>query len=69
MTKVNRVDSLSSELRDIKRRLHALETALGAVTTRAAASATTTATTTAAGSTAAAVERSSQPSEPEGDGT
>ena len=31
MTKVNRVDSLTSELRDIKRRLHALETALGAV--------------------------------------
>ena len=39
MTKVNRVDSLTAELRDIKRRLHALETALGAVATRAAAGA------------------------------
>jgi hypothetical protein len=37
MTRVNRVDSVASELRDIKRRLHALETALGAVTSRAAA--------------------------------
>jgi hypothetical protein len=30
MTRVNKVDSLASELREIKRRLHALETALGA---------------------------------------
>ncbi len=39
MTRVNKVDSLASELRDIKRRLHALETALGAVTAKAAAAA------------------------------
>ncbi|GIJ50318.1 hypothetical protein Val02_72040 [Virgisporangium aliadipatigenens] len=38
MSKVNRVDSLTAELRDIKRRLHALETALGAVAARAAQS-------------------------------
>lgn len=42
MSKVNRVDSLTAELRDIKRRLHALETALGAVAARAARSAATT---------------------------
>ena len=36
VSKVNRVDSLTAELRDIKRRLHALETALGAVAARAA---------------------------------
>jgi hypothetical protein len=40
VSKVNRVDSLTAELRDIKRRLHALETALGAVAARAAQSAT-----------------------------
>jgi len=34
------VDSLASELREIKRRLHALETALGVVTARATAAAT-----------------------------
>lgn len=39
MTRVNKVDSLASELRDIKRRLHALETALGAVTAKAVAAA------------------------------
>ncbi|GAA4708466.1 hypothetical protein [Phytohabitans rumicis] len=37
MTRVSRVDSIASELRDIKRRLHALETALGAVSARTAA--------------------------------
>jgi len=40
VTRVNRVDSLASELRDIKRRLHALETALGVVTAQATAAAT-----------------------------
>jgi hypothetical protein len=40
MTRVNRVDSLASELREIKRRLHALETALGVVTTKAVTTAT-----------------------------
>jgi hypothetical protein len=59
MTKVNRVDSLTSELRDIKRRLHALETALGAVpgrttaAARAAAAGATSAGATSAGATSA----------------
>ncbi len=49
MTRINRPDTLLTELRDIKRRLHALETAQRATTapavqTTAAASATATAT-------------------------
>ena len=44
MTRINRPDTLLTELRDIKRRLHALETAQRATTT---ASVPTTAAVTA----------------------
>jgi ribosomal protein L7/L12 len=48
MTRVNKVDSIATELREIKRRLHALETSIGVAAARAAA-------TAAAGAAAAAV--------------
>lgn len=39
MTRINRPDTLLTELRDIKRRLHALETAQRATTARTASTA------------------------------
>lgn len=41
MTRINRPDTLLTELRDIKRRLHALETAQRATTAQSAAVQTT----------------------------
>lgn len=41
MTRINRPDTLRTELRDIKRRLHALETAQRATTAQSAAVQTT----------------------------
>ena len=58
MTRINRPDTLLTELRDIKRRLHALETAQRATTTATQSAAVQTPGQTAGQTTAATLAES-----------